>query len=168
MKSVPLGVAVVATAAGLLFFSAPLRGQDEGSPTPTPSPTPPSTISSRALTAKVDYGNDLIFYPAKQSTDFERLGLLPNQILSITVQFPAELAGQTIIAESLDGGTLSLPEEGLLVDADGNVTFQFQAGVSFGACRIAVHQPDDSNFIQLWVVDPDHPENTPPGLSGSY
>ncbi|HEY2711466.1 MAG TPA: hypothetical protein VGI60_03050 [Chthoniobacterales bacterium] len=160
MKTIPPRIA------GLVFFASALsslptslRAQDDG---------PPGPIVSRALAATVDYGNEAVFQPAKQSTDFERLGVLPNQVLSITVQFPVELAGQTIIAEALDGGTLSLPEGGLVVGRDGTVSFQFQAGISFGACRIGVHQPDDSNFIQLWIVDPDHPENTPPGLPGSY
>ena len=84
------------------------------------------------------------------------------------MQFPLELAGQAMIAEPLDGGILTQPDNGLFVDSDGNVTFQFQAVDSFGACRIGVHQPDDTNVIELWVVDPDHPENTPPGLPGVY
>jgi hypothetical protein len=33
---------------------------------------------------------------------------------------------------------------------------------------VAVHQADDLNFLQFWIVDPDHPENTPPGLPGVY
>ena len=142
-----------------LTISTTARAQDDGGPQP---------ILSRALAATVDYGNDNVFQPSKSNTDFQRLGLDPGQLLTITVQFPVDQAGQAMIVEPLDGGLLSLPDGGFFVDSEGNVTFQFQAIDSFGACRIAVHQPDDSNFIYLWVVDPEHPENTPPDLQGIY
>lgn len=150
---------VVAAAAGLLGFLPSSRAQGDGEP---------AAIVSRATAASVDYGNETVFAPVKHGTDFERLGVRAEQTLTIVVQFPPELAGQFIIAEPLDGGALSVPGEGLFVASDGSVTFQFQTGTSFGSYRVAVHQPDDSNFVQFWVVDPDHPENTPPDLPGSY
>ncbi len=160
MKTVPLGIAGLAVlASGLFGFSSLVRAQDGDGLEPE---------ASRALAATVDYGNDAIFQPPKHNTAFERLGLQPQQVLTITVEFPVDLAGQVITAEPLDGGILTLPEEGLIVGSDGNVTFQFQASDSCGACRVAVHQADDLNFLQLWIVDPGHPENTPPGLPGVY
>ncbi|MBA2436093.1 MAG: hypothetical protein H0V54_13605 [Chthoniobacterales bacterium] len=158
MKTVPFGIAGVAAATGLLLFSSSARAQDDV----------PEPIVSRAISATIDYGNDAIFQPAKHYTDFERFGLRPQQTVTITVAFPVELAGQLMLAEPLDAGTLALPEEGLIVDGEGKVTLQFQAGDAFGACRVSVHQPDDSNFVQFWVVDPAHPENTPPDLPGDY
>ena len=159
MKNVPFGVAVVAAATGLFITLTALRAQEEGEPQP---------IVSRATAATIDYGNDAIFYPAKRGTEFEQLGVLPTQLLSLTVQFPAELVGQVVLVDPLDGGSVSVPEEGLTVGTDGNVTFQFQTSDAFGACRIAVHQPDDCNLLQFWIVDPQHPENTPPNLLGVY
>jgi hypothetical protein len=125
-------------------------------------------IVSRAIAATVDYGNENIFNPAKHATDFYRLGVLADQLLTITVQFPPELAGQIVLVDALDGGGVNVPEEGLTINLDGDVTFQFQTSVAFGACRLTVHQPDDSNFLQFWIVDPEHPENTPPDLPGVY
>ncbi len=61
-----------------------------------------------------------------------------------------------------------LAEDGLFIGEDGIVSFQFQAGKSFGACRISVHQPDDTNLLLFWIVDPEHPENTPADLPGIY
>jgi hypothetical protein len=160
MKTVPFGIAGLALlASGLFGFTSLVCAQDEGEPQP---------IVSHALAATVDYGNDAIFQPGKHATDFDRLGMRPEQVLAITVQFPAELAGQIVIAEPLDGGTLTIPENGLFIGDDGTVSFQFQAGTSFGTCRISVHQPDDTNMLQFWIVDPDHPENTPPDLPGVY
>jgi hypothetical protein len=160
MNTVPFGIAGLALlASGLLGFSSSARAQEEDEPQP---------IVSRALAATVDYGNDALFTPAKHATEFEQLGIRPETVVTITVQFPVELTGQPMLVEPLDGGLATTPEDGLIVDAEGKVTFQFQTSDFFGACRIAVHQPDDSNFVQFWIVDPDHPENTPPGLPGVY
>ena len=156
---VPLGSIGLAVLVSVhLAFSTTARAQ-EGEPQP---------IVSRALATTVDYGNDAIFQPAKHGTDFDQLGLNPGQTVNITVWFPAELAGQIIIAEPLDGGTLFIPETGLVIATDGTVLFQFQAGDWPGACRVAVHQPDDQNLLNFWVIDLEHPENNPPGLPGAY
>jgi hypothetical protein len=159
MKNVPVRIAGLAlVASGLFGLSTVVRAQD-GTPAP---------INSRALAATVDYGNGNVFQPAKSNTAFQCLGLDPGQFLTITVQFPTDLAGQPMIVEPLDGGLLTFPDGGFVVDANGKVTFQFQAIDLTGLCRIGVHQPDDSNFVQLWVVDPDHSESTPPDLAGLY
>ncbi len=153
-------LARVAAAAALFGMSSPARAQ-EGDP-------PPEAIVSRALAATVDYGNDAVFQPAKHDTTLDRLGLDPQQTVNVTVQFPVEMAGQSILAEALDGGVVTLPDGGLIVADDGTVSFQFQASDASGCCRLAVHQPDDSNFLLFWVIDPDHLENTPPDLPGAY
>lgn len=164
MKKWPLGFAVVAAATSLLLsvFTPSARAQDE-----------PQPVNSRALSATVDYGNDadgnaLTFPPAKQGVDFGLLGLRPSQAVTITVQFPVELAGQLIIAEPLDGGLLTIPENGLIVGDEGTIVFPFQAGELPGACRITVHQPDDMNVLHFWVIDTEHPENNPENLPGAY
>jgi hypothetical protein len=128
----------------------------------------PQPIVFRAFAATVDYGSDKIFQPRKHQTDFDLLGLDPGQTVDITVWFPTKLAGQIIIAEPLDGGTIFVPETGLVVGSDGTVVFQFQAGQGPGTCRLAVHQPDDQNLLNFWVVDLKHPENNPPQLPGAY
>jgi hypothetical protein len=145
---------------GIIFASTlAARAQSDGEPEP---------IVSRALAATVDYGSDNIFQPSKQQTDFNLLGLDPGQIINITVWFTTKLAGQSILAEPLDGGTIFVPARGLVVGSDGTVVFQFQAGQGPGSCRLAVHQPDDQNLLNFWIVDLKHPENTPPQLSGGY
>lgn len=159
MKIVPLGIAGLAIIAGGLFaISSSCRAQDNE----------PEPILTRAIAATVDYGNDIVFQPTKHGTNFELLGVRGGQVLTVTVQFPVELAGRFVIGEPLDGGVISAPEQGLIIGFDGNVSFQFTTGEGFGLNRIAVHQPDDSNFVQLWIVDPNHPENDPPYLLGNY
>jgi hypothetical protein len=158
MKIVPRGIAVLALASVLFAFSTFARAQNDQE----------SPIVSRAVSATVDYGNDNVFVPAKHAIEFDRLGVQPGTTVTVTVQFPVELAGQLILVDPLDGGSVNVPDEGLFIGNDGTVTFQFQSGSQFGAARVAVHQPDDSNYVKFWVVDPDHPENTPPDLPGIY
>lgn len=86
----------------------------------------------------------------------------------MTVQFAVELAGQVMIVEPLDGGLVTIPDEGLFVAADGTVTFPFQAGDTVGACRVTVHQPDEMNVVHFWAIDADNPENNPADLPGAY
>ena len=160
MKSVPLGMVGLAIIASGLFMSHQTFAQDEDHG--------PQPVASYAISANLDYGNDAVVQPGKHNTDFDVFGLWSAQEVTITVQFPVEWAGQMILVEPLDGGTVTIPEDGLFADAQGNVSFQFQAGDEFGACRISVHQPNDSNFVQFWIVDPDHPENSPQGLPGPY
>ncbi|MBA3834015.1 MAG: hypothetical protein H0X34_19420 [Chthoniobacterales bacterium] len=161
MKTIPLRIIGVAAAAGLLLiFSSSARAQGEdGGPQP---------VTSRALSARIDYGNDAIFQPEKQGIDFTQYGLQALQNVTLTVQFPVELAGQLIIAAPLDGGIITIPDEGLHVADDGTVVFAFQASDMPGACRIAVHQPDDSNVLHFWIIDTEHPENNPAELPGAY
>lgn len=78
MKTVPVGIVGVAAAAGLLFSLTALQAQEEDEPQP---------IVSRASAATIDYGNDAIFQPAKHNTDFDRLGLLPQQLLPSRCSF---------------------------------------------------------------------------------
>lgn len=159
MKTVLLGIAGLAlVASGLFGFSTLAYGQDDGAP--------PAAVS-RALAATVDYGNDVLFYPDKLGTDFGLLGIRPEQPVTITVQFPSEYAGQPVAAGTLDGGAVTLPEGGLIVDSNGLAAFQFQAGI-LGACRVNVHLADDANFLQLWVVDVACPESNPLNLAGGY
>lgn len=163
MKKFPLGVAgLVLVIGGLLAFSPSALAQDD-----------PPPVVSRALSATVDYGNDadgndISFQPAKQGVDFVQLGLHPGQTVTITVKFPVELAGQLILVEPLDGGSATIPDDGLYVADDGTVTFPFQAISTPGAYRIGVHQPDDQNVIHFWVIDTENPENNPADLPGSY
>lgn len=159
MKKIPLGIVGVAAAAGLLLsVSTPsAHAQDE-----------PQPVISRALSANVDYGNDAVFQPAKAGIDFAQLGVRPEQSVIITVQFPLEMVGQLIIVEPLDGGIITIPDDGLHVAEDGTINFPFQAGDNVGACRITVHQPDDMNVLHFWIIDNENPENNPANLPGAY
>ena len=76
MKTGPFGIAGVAAATGLFIFASTSRAQDGDGLEPE---------ASRALAATVDYGNDAVFQPAKHNTNFDRLGLRPQQLLTITV-----------------------------------------------------------------------------------
>lgn len=159
MKTVPFGMVGVAAATGLLIFSCSLRAQSDDGFEPE---------QSRLLAVAVDYGNEAVFKPDKHDFGFDQLGLRPQQTVTITVQFPVELAGTAVVAEPLDGGSVLIPEKGLVVGSEGTAVFQFQGGLWVGASRLSVHVSDDRNLVNFWLVDAEHPENTPSDLPGAY
>jgi hypothetical protein len=88
-------------------------------------------------------------------------GLAPGQVVTVTVMFGPEKNGQTIQAFALDGGTLSVPNTGLVADANGNVTFQFQAGNDPGLYQVALRDAIREMGIQFWVINSQAPTENP-------
>lgn len=118
--------------------------------------------SSRAQSAEVDDGSgQLPMGPTKQNGRFERISLNPLQVVSVTLHYPAAMAGQTVLLDALDGGRVIVQGRSATVDSAGNVQFSFQAGKSPGHYRIAAHQTGSSDLLQFWVIDREHPEGNP-------
>lgn len=94
----------------------------------------------------------------------DRVGLGPNQMVTVTLQFPTDLSGKPVRVASLDGGEATADHrmEDLFVGEDGTLAFYFQAGSGPGLYRIMVHQEGDDYRLEFWVLDPDHPQNNPP------
>jgi hypothetical protein len=92
---------------------------------------------------------------------FALVGVKPDQLVEIAVQYPALHAGRSINAESLDGGQVLL-QGPLLVGADGAIHFQFRAGHSPGINHVALHERAQELGLQFWVLDEQHPEKNPP------
>ncbi len=134
-----------------------LRAQEED-----PPPVPPLVTSS----VTIDYGSETI-QPIKHDSTFANIPLNPGQAVTITVQFDLALSGQTVVADSLDGGQLTVGEQGLVIDQNGILTFQYQADTNPGLCRILLHQLGDGDTIQFWVIDTAHPGDNPPDLDGN-
>ncbi len=92
---------------------------------------------------------------------FECVGLKRDQMVSITVQYPAAMAGHSINAEPLDGGKVVAAAKDLIVGPDGVIFFRFHAGHDVGVYQIALHDGARELGLQFWVLDEDHPERNP-------
>ena len=96
---------------------------------------------------------------------FDRVGLQPNQVVSLSVQLPAALAGRQIIIESLDGGLVS--DTAATVATDGALALQFQAGSQPGMYRVNLRSGPLALGLEFYVLDPTQPENNPAVINPS-
>lgn len=95
-----------------------------------------------------------------------RAGLSPEQLVTVTLQFPRQQAGQLLGVSSLDGGALSLLEEdkssGLFVREDGTALFQFHAGHQPGLYRLVIMSGAAFYHLEFYVLDPQNTQRNPP------
>ena len=98
-------------------------------------------------------------------TDFSSsVGVQPNEYVTITLQFPADFAGQPITAKPIDGGTASIGSSILVAGSDGSITFSFLAANHPGRNAVVIQVGATSVCLQLWVMDSANPENNPSTL----
>jgi len=77
--------------------------------------------------------------------------------------FGVNKAGTPIQMFTPDGGQLlDVPEDGLVADSDGNVTFRFQVGHQPGLYQVALRDDTHEMGVQFWVVDTQSPDANPP------
>lgn len=90
-----------------------------------------------------------------------------GETVSLLLSYPMDFAGQPVVAESLDGGTLKANQLIALVKADATVDLSFTAGTQPGLYRIAVRAGDNLSLLRFWVLDPDNPAAQPAVLTPS-
>lgn len=152
-------------------------------PTPTPLPNPPYAI---------------ITYPAVDSTTqavsvvspcldgiFALVGLKPDQIVQVTVQYPTSQSLQIVNLAALDGGMVLPPTIGpgnlpptataatdiplttlsLAISVDGKLSFTFVATHDPGKNQISLRSGSQEFGLQFWVFDLENPETNPPAIT---
>jgi hypothetical protein len=93
-------------------------------------------------------------------TDFsDQIGVQPGEVVSVTIQFTSDHAGEAIKVGSLDGGRIS--NTSTAVSDEGSVTFNFQAAGSAGLNRVLVRHGLQTLRVQFWVLG-SNPQNNPP------
>jgi hypothetical protein len=99
-----------------------------------------------------------------------RVGLAPEQVVTVTLQFPANRAGKPVNAGSLDGGNVSLLDNAsqLLIATNGTARFQFQADASPGLYRVIIQLEADTYRLEFYVLNLTHPEKNPARLTVVY
>ena len=93
------------------------------------------------------------------------IGLRAREAVSVQLNFPANFAGQRIVAESLDGGSLTADQPASAINSDGTVNLTFQAGALPGLNRVAVRVAGKISLLRFWVLDPKNSLAHPPLLS---
>jgi hypothetical protein len=137
----------------IFFFHAQSDAQTTAQSAPPLNKLVPDAIANIALG-----GNKNVTANCFQGL-FDRVGLQPNQVVSLSVQLPVALAGRQIIIESLDGGLVS--GTSATVAIDGTLALQFQAGSQPGRYRINLRSGPLLLGLEFYVLDPTQPENNP-------
>jgi hypothetical protein len=117
--------------------------------------------SAIGATATIDFGNNQSVTATSNGAISDRVGLQPNQVVDVTVQFSADKAGRTIIVEPLDGGRVIGAAKKLIVATDGTFSFRFQAGHDPGVCQISLHDGAHEMGLQFWVLNQQNPQENP-------
>ena len=100
----------------------------------------------------VDYGDGKQKSRISHDGDMEAVGLLPNQTITITLNFAREHAGAPVALALLDGGALGAQPTTTL-PANGKLTFTFAAPAAPGLYRVVVTSLEKYQ-LNLYVVRP--------------
>jgi len=85
-------------------------------------------------------------------TDFSSsVAIQPDELLKVTLQFPADAVGDTVVVEAPDGGSVSLGSNVIVVGESGSVSFAFRAPADAGQKSISVRSTSTSFSLQFSV-----------------
>jgi hypothetical protein len=134
-------------ACGVFSFATNISSQIVGTVGPIDH-SPKAAIS-------LDTGGTLTLVSAQGL--FGRVAAQTSQAITVQLQYPADLAGQRIFVQSLDGAQLiGIPDQ-LVVGADGTATVRLQLAIGEGIYRVAVTCSDSRTLLRFYAVAPGKP-----------
>ena len=133
---------------------------------PAPPPTAPTAAKPPIdAVATVNLGNQSITMTTRRGLS-DRVGLQPDQIVDVAVQFSAPKSGHTITVEPLDAGRIVSASNRFVVAADNTIKFTFQVGHGPGISQVCLHDGAQEIGLQFWVLD-NQSGNNPPVINSS-
>jgi hypothetical protein len=81
------------------------------------------------------------------------VGLLPNQQVAVTLEFPSDKVGAPVLIASYDGGQIS-GIGAAVVPNEGTIPFTYQSGGGPGIYRVLVQVGDEQHLVQFRVNPP--------------
>jgi hypothetical protein len=82
--------------------------------------------------------------------EFQPVTVDPSGTSDVALQFSPSKAGQPVLVQPLDGGTLGIDGQSATLDANGTLSFPFQVTDQPGVYRVIVIDPnagDDSPYV---------------------
>jgi len=137
----------------LAFIWVSLASANAQSPPPGPPGPPPSPpgLIDRSPSVAVSLPNNASAQAHSHQGRFPHFLTPLSQTITVYLRFSSDLAGTEVIANGLDGGTIS--SNALIVGNDGTVSFQFQPGTQPGLYRLFVNAGDEVGLLQFEVED---------------
>lgn len=141
-----------AIAAGCVFcLAASINAQTAGGS----GGPPPKFDHSPAAAITFDSGESL----NTQSIEglFQRVAAKTNQAVRVQLQYPIDLAGQSIVIQSMDGAPVIGNSDRLSVGDDGTATMMVRLGASEGIYRFVLRCNDSSAVLRFYAIKPGKP-----------
>ena len=159
IKTIPYSVVFLATVAMIYFHPGKLCAQ-----------SPPALPADGSLRAIITSQSGAERYLFSQQYALGRVGLAPNQLVTVTLQFSSDQRGNLVEIGSLDGGAVTVDNvsQSLTVREDETASFGFQAGFTPGVYRLLVQFGATQYRLQFYVLDLVHPQNNPPRVRIVY
>ena len=145
-----LGLAVVVSVFVLTVSSAVSQ---------TSSTTTVATPVVDGQGATLTFANSATMQLKSHERRFPLVGLNAGESVNVKVQFPATLAGQPLVIQSLDGAAISLGSQSPTVGSDGSFAVNLMAGTRPGRYRVLVAAGGISTELQFWVPTPNTSDN---------
>jgi hypothetical protein len=195
-KRVQLGLSAFASFLTALSVAAglpPIGSPPNPTATPIVRPTPPSApnVNPPILGPSATVVLPTAAYAISRSVNglFQRVGIPPDQVVQVTVQYPSTQSAEFVKVEAVDGGLVavnipSVPNQiaGIRVNfgpfgrgviaANGTFTFAFKAGHTPGLYQLRLKpnglqytQTDQVLALRFWVVDSQNVKNNPPVIT---
>jgi hypothetical protein len=141
-------------ALGLILFASIQFISSTGLFAQTPSPTPEPEKMEATITFSP---SDEVTVESEKGGSNQNVvptvGLLPNQQVAVTLEFPSDKVGAPVLIASYDGGEIS-GVDAAVVPADQRMPFIFRAGEGSGIYRVLVRVGDEQNLLQFRVTPP--------------
>jgi hypothetical protein len=147
--------------------------------TPLPTPTPPVVIEplptppgEESFPVVINYGQGETTRVSIYRGLMEPVGVLPNQVVTVTISFPTSMAGAPVKLGLYDGGAAGpapLPGQDLLpsiscpscpplpippVPVNGSLQFNFQAGRTLGLYRVQMNVGSGQYLLRFYAGRP--------------
>jgi hypothetical protein len=136
-----------------------------------------AAVAPTALTvpyATVKYPDGSSLTAVCYSGIFERVGVLPDQVVQVAIQYDDRRSQQQVSITALDGGAAisaaaTSAGRGAVVRTDeaAKLTFTFQAGHEPGMNQVSLRQGGEELGLQFWIVDPKNPGADPTVLTAA-
>lgn len=141
------------------------QGTDGQPALPPTSPLLPQVEEGPEIS--VTYDGDRSVKAKTLNRASEQVGLWPNQLVDVSVQYGVGKAGQLIAVIPLDGGVVPGSDKKLIVGLDGVLRFKFRAGGQPGQYQVSLHEGAKEIGIRFWVLDEKDPRKNPPVLGAN-
>src|SRR6266487_4254721 len=114
--------------------------------------TAPTVLADGSPTVAITFPSGASLQLRSTSDLFPLVAADAGASLNIQLRFAADLAGVTITAQPLDGGTASSTQDNPTVAADGTASIQFQAASQPGLYRVLLNTGGVFTTLTFWVA----------------